>query len=122
MLAEYEQVIPNGADRLMKLLEKQTDHRIAMESQLVRGRVQMTRDGQWIAAGLSVFLVLVAAFLGYFGHDWLAASIGVTTIIGLAVVFVLGKEPGRQAATDEAAAEDDTPPPAPVRAPKKKGR
>lgn len=101
MMAEYQQIIPNGADRLTVLLEKQTAHRIAMETSLVTGRIEVTKTGQRIAAGLSVFFGLVAAFLGYNGHDWLAGSIGVTTIIGLAVVFVLGKEPGRQAAQPE---------------------
>ncbi|WP_137894981.1 DUF2335 domain-containing protein [Ramlibacter sp. 2FC] len=105
MMAEYQHIIPNGADRLMLLLEKQTDHRIDMEARLVIGRIEVTKDGQRIAAGLSLFFGLVAAFLGYFGHDWLAGTIGVTTIIGLAVVFVLGKEPGRQDAKSAAPEE-----------------
>jgi uncharacterized membrane protein len=95
MLAEYANIIPNGADRLLTLLEKQTSHRIAVESMLVSERVSVTKRGQFIAAGLSVFFGLLSAFLGYFGHDWLAGSLGVTTIVGLAVVFVLGKEPGQ---------------------------
>lgn len=96
VLARYGEIIPNGAERLMVLLEKQTDHRISVESKLVSARVLTTSRGQKIAAGLSVFFGLIAAFLGFTGHDWLAGSIGVTTIVGLAVVFVLGKEPGRK--------------------------
>lgn len=95
MLEEYGRVIPDGANRLLILLEKQTDHRIEMESRLVQSRIDVTKRGQIIAAILSVFFGLVACILGYFGHDVLAGSIGVTTIIGLAVVFVLGKEPGK---------------------------
>jgi uncharacterized membrane protein len=105
ILAQYGEIIPHGAERLMVLLEKQTDHRISIESRLVEARVSTTSNGQRIAAGLSVFFGLVAAFLGYTGHDILAGSIGVTTIVGLAVVFVLGKEPGRKTLPGE-----ETPP------------
>lgn len=101
ILAHYSEIIPNGADRLMVLLEKQTDHRISVESRLVDARVSTTSKGQWIAFGLSMFFGLIAAFLGYTGHDVLAGSIGVTTIVGLAVIFVLGKEPGRPKASEE---------------------
>lgn len=95
LLAQYGEIIPNGAERIMALLEKQTNHRISIEAQLVHARVSTTSKGQLIAACLSVFFGLIAAFLGYTGHDILAGSIGVTTIVGLAVVFVLGKEPGQ---------------------------
>jgi uncharacterized membrane protein len=117
MMAEYGQVIPDGANRLMILVEKQTDHRIAMESELVRGRVAVTKRGQAIAGCLSIFFGLVAGVLGYFNHDVLAGSIGVTTIIGLAVVFVLGKEPG--AGKNRAAPEGEQQPSTP-RAPRKR--
>lgn len=108
MMEDYDRIIPDGANRLMNLLEQQTSHRIAMEEKLVSGNILVTRTGQLIAAVLSVFFGLVAAFLGYFGHDVLAGSIGVTTIIGLAVVFVLGKEPGQRDVDSEA---DVNPPP-----------
>lgn len=117
ILAQYGQIIPNGAERLMVLLEKQTDHRISIESRLVEARVSTTSNGQRIAAGLSVFFGVIALFLGYTGHDWLAGSIGVTTIIGLAVVFALGKEPGSKALP---ATEGELPPKKSTPAPRRK--
>ena len=108
ILAQYGHIIPNGPERMMAQLEKQTAHRIDMEAALVRARVATTRNGQFIAAGLSVFFGLVAAFLGYTGHDVLAGSIGVTTIVGLAVVFVLGKEPGQNSSAQDKPASRPT--------------
>ncbi len=102
MLEHYGKLIPNGPERMMALLEKQTDHRIAMETKLVNGRVSVTRTGQWMAFVLSVFFGSTAAFLGINGHEWLAGTIATTTIIGLAVVFVLGKEPGQTQPKQEA--------------------
>lgn len=110
-MEDYGRIIPDGANRLMSLLEKQTNHRIAMEERIVSGNVSVAKTGQVIAAGLSIFFGLVTTFLGYVGHDVLAGSIGVTTIIGLAVVFVLGKEPGKRDIDDESRASSPSPPP-----------
>lgn len=96
MLEHYGRIIPNGPERMMALLEKQTDHRIAMETKLVNGRVSITRTGQWMAFALSIFFGSTAVYLGINGHEVLAGTIATTTIIGLAVVFVLGKEPGQK--------------------------
>lgn len=52
MMAGYAKVIDDGPNRLMKLLEKQTDHRIEMESKLVGTKVSTTKHGQYFAAVL----------------------------------------------------------------------
>ncbi|MGH8832880.1 MAG: DUF2335 domain-containing protein [Polaromonas sp.] len=96
MLEHYGRIIPNGPERMMALLEKQTEHRVNMETKLVDGRASVTKTGQWMAFILSLFFGSMAAFLGYTGHEWLAGTIATTTIVGLAVVFVLGKEPGQK--------------------------
>lgn len=108
MLEHYERLIPNGAERMMVLLEKQTGHRIAMESKLVDGRIMATQTGQWMAFVLSILFGSAAAYLGATGHEWLAGTIATTTIIGLAVVFVLGKEPGQQQPKQEAEPNNPT--------------
>jgi len=96
MLEHYGRIIPDGAERLMALLEKQTDHRVNMETKLVDGRVSVAKTGQWMAFILSLFFGSISVFLGYTNHEWLAGTIATTTIVGLAVVFVLGKEPGQK--------------------------
>lgn len=100
LLEQYGRLVPNAPERLFALLEKQTDHRIAMESALVNGRVTLSRVGQRMAFALSLFFGAIAAVLGYYDHDWLAGTIAATTIVGLAVVFVLGKEPGQTEASE----------------------
>lgn len=117
MLAQYGAVVPDSPERIIRLLEKQTDHRIAMETALVRGQVSSTSRGQFMAFGLSVFFGCVAAWLGYHNHDWLAGVIAATTIVGLATVFVLGRRASPQDAADE---EEPEPPPRSVGKPEKK--
>lgn len=74
MMEDYDRIIPNGANRLVVLSEKQTAHRIAMEEILVTGRVIVTKRGQLFATGLSVF------------SGWWQRSLGTPTMIGLPAV------------------------------------
>lgn len=96
MMEEYARLIPNAPERLMALLEQQTAHRISIESTLVTSKDSLTKRGQWFAFVLSVFFGAITVVLALNGQPVVAGSIGVTTIVGLAVVFVLGREPGQR--------------------------
>lgn len=96
MMEEYARLIPNAPERLMSLLEQQTAHRISMESTLITSRIALTKRGQWFAFFLSIFFGVITVVLALSGHPVVSGSIGVTTIVGLAVVFVLGREPGQK--------------------------
>jgi hypothetical protein len=39
-LAEYNKIIPNGADRIMKMSEKQSEHRMQLELIVVKGQIK----------------------------------------------------------------------------------
>jgi uncharacterized membrane protein len=100
ILAQYGEQIPNGADRIMNLLELQTSHRTELERTVVQGRVQLSSRGQWMAFLLSMFFGCVAAYFGYLGHTKLAGIVLLTTITTLLAVFVLGRLPGKPAANE----------------------
>lgn len=88
---QYSRLIPNGADRLMKLVENQAAHRQTQESRMVYTHRHKTISGQWIAAALSILFGLAAYKLGMAGHDVLAGTIATSTIGGIIAVFVLGQ-------------------------------
>lgn len=44
-----------------------------------------------------MFFGLIALFLGYKGHDWLAGIVFATTVISVGGVFVLNKKPNGDA-------------------------
>lgn len=89
MLAQYNQLIPNGADRLMKLLESETSHRQGLQKTLA----VLSGRGQWLGFFLCLFFGAIGWHLSLNGHDWVAGVLFGTTIIGLVVVFVLGRVP-----------------------------
>lgn len=93
MLAEYDRLIPQGADRLMRLLEVQTRTRQERESRLVDSQVTLPARGQWLGGALCVFFGAIGWNLALNGHDAVAGVLFGTTILGLITVFVLGRMP-----------------------------
>src|SRR4051812_3458088 len=69
MLAEYDRLIPNGAERLMALLERAAAHRQAQEATNLTGRLRLGARGQWLGAALCVLLGAIGWHLTINGHD-----------------------------------------------------
>ncbi|KAF2515080.1 DUF2335 domain-containing protein [Flavobacterium salilacus subsp. salilacus] len=90
-MIEYNSVIPNGADRIMIMAEKQQDHRISMENKVVGHQLKESSRGQLFGFILSIISLLVSGILAYTGHETTGGIIGGATIISLAGIFVLGR-------------------------------
>lgn len=91
--AEYEKILPGSTDRILKMAEKQVDHRISSDNKIIDNTYRQSGRGQILGAILVVMFGVISLILGLTGHDSLAKYIGVTTVIGLAVVFLLNKIP-----------------------------
>lgn len=91
--AEYEKILPGSTDRILKMAEKQVDHRISSDNKIIDNTYRQSGRGQILGAILVVMFGVIILIFGLTGHDSLAKYIGVTTVIGLAVVFVLNKIP-----------------------------
>jgi uncharacterized membrane protein len=100
MLAEYDRLIPGGAERLMKLVENQASHRQQQEARLVKAETSLSMRGQLIGTGLCLFFGLIGWHLSIHGHDGVAGLLFSTTILGLVTVFVLGRAPEAKAGDD----------------------
>lgn len=90
-LAQYNEIIPNGAERIMAMAETQSEHRKALEAKVIQSQTCQSERGQ-IIAGILAFVLIgagVAAFLT--GHDGVAGTIFGVTVVGLVTVFVIGK-------------------------------
>ena len=89
----YEQAMKGATDRIMSMTEQQMAHRIDMEKTVVKKKFFQSTLGQILATDLIVFFGCIAYDLAMHDHDTAAIAIGVTTVVGLAVVFVLNKIP-----------------------------
>jgi uncharacterized membrane protein len=91
MLEGYNRAIPDGGDRLFRLVEGQTNHRQALENRVVDGQLKESGRGQIFAFILALLTLGIgtAAFLT--DHDTVAGVIFGTTVISLTGVFIAGK-------------------------------
>lgn len=92
VLADYNDIINNGAERIMKMAENQSGHRIELEKHAIKEELKQSRNGQIFGFILAVFGIIAAFVLAYLDHDTVAGIFGTTTIVGLVTIFVIGKK------------------------------
>lgn len=90
-LDKFNQIIPNGADRIMRMAEKQSEHRMALERLVVQGQQSQSKAGQWLGFATTVLLTVAGFWIALQGNTAVASVIFGTTILGLASVFIAGK-------------------------------
>jgi uncharacterized membrane protein len=91
-IMKYDTVIPQGADRIMKMAEKQQEHRMNLEAKIVSSQSRQSNLGQWF--GLIIGLVGIGSgtFLAYSGQTTVGGIIAGGTVVSLVSVFVIGKK------------------------------
>jgi len=91
ILSGYNDVLENGAERLMKMAENQSTHRMKLEKHAIGEELKQSKIGQIFGFILAMVGMGIALTLALYGHDTVAGIFGTTTIVGLVTVFVIGK-------------------------------
>ncbi len=91
ILKGYENVLAGSADRILKMAEKQSQHRQDLEKEIIPAQVKQSKRGQEFGLGIGVLGLLLGFALSILGHTVEAGILFTTTIIGLVSVFVIGK-------------------------------
>lgn len=84
LLKEFNDVIPNGADRIMTMAEKQSGHRITLEEKVVNANNRDSFLGVVFAGVIALLIVLGAIFLIYNNKD----VQGFSLLIGASVAYI----------------------------------
>ncbi len=92
ILQGYDKCIKNGAERVLKMAENQSAHRLQLEDHAVKEQLKQSRRGQDYGFAMGVICIIASVTLAIFGHDTIAGIIGGSTIIGLVTVFIIGKK------------------------------
>jgi len=95
-LAVYDQHIPGGADRIMKMAEKQSDHRIAIETRVISSQQLQSGLGQIFGLVIAVFGISSGAYVALQGHDAVGGVIAGTTVVSLVYAFISGQRAQRR--------------------------
>jgi uncharacterized membrane protein len=103
-LAAYNQIIPNGADRIMKMAEAQSAHRIQIESLVIGEQQKQSSRGQLFGLIIGLAGLGLGSYVGVSGQPWLGGIIAGGTVVSLVYAFVRGKQ------SQEESLEDKRPP------------
>lgn len=87
----YNDVIPNGGDRLMTTVEKQLNHRIDVENIGVRRTFNQSSTGQWMGFAVAIVFGLIAWDLAKSGFTVAASILGTVDLVALVAIFITGK-------------------------------
>ena len=101
ILAKYNEVIPNGAERMMQAFEKQQEHRQGLEKDVVKGNVKAQSRGQWMGLFVSLAVLVLAGYIAHTGNQLAGGGVAIADIATLAGVFVYGKHVQRQELGDK---------------------
>lgn len=89
----YKEVLPDAPERIMSMAEKNNESRIQLTNKSERHEFIKTILGQVFGFVLSIGFGGGAIYLGVLGHDVLAGTLGCTTVVSLAGIFVLNRLP-----------------------------
>ena len=103
LLAKYNDVIPNGAERIMAMAERQSAHRESLEARVINGNVASQTRASYFA-----FIVLLSAILGgifllHEGKSIVGLSTIITSVGGVAGIFFYSKREQRKERAEKAA-------------------
>ena len=91
-LARYEEIQPGAADRILKMAEKQQEHRMVLETKAIGGQVDQSKRGQLFGFILVFVCIAVAVFFAvYFGMTAFAVTFLCVTMVSVVGLFVTGK-------------------------------
>lgn len=92
ILGKYNEILQDGAERIMKMAEHQSGHRIELEKHAIKEELKQSSRGQIFGFILAIIGMAIAFGLALLGHDTVAGIFGTTTIVGLVTIFVIGKK------------------------------
>ena len=95
-LRAYNDIIPQGADRLLRLIENQSEHRQSIEAKVLDRDARRADWGVWTAFALAFTAILSGSFLVFHGHDWAglgSQGLGIGTLV---YTFIYGTNSRRE--------------------------
>lgn len=92
LMRDYNAIIPNGAERIMNVFEKQSDHRMKLERWTIGWQLAQSQLGQFFAFLLGLSAIGGSIYCILQGHEWGGAFLAGGGLTSLVVAFLKGKE------------------------------
>ncbi len=88
ILQQYNNIVPDAAERIIRMAEKQSDHRMDLERKVVDSNILKSYLGMIIAAGIAVYGLYIAKEISINGNPWAAGIIAALDLGGLISVAI----------------------------------
>ena len=88
ILQQYNNIVPDAAERIIHMAEKQSDHRMGLERKVVDSNILKSYLGMIIAAGIAVYGLYIAKEISINGNPWAAGIIAALDLGGLISVAI----------------------------------
>lgn len=105
ILEKYEVIVPGAAERIFKLLESQTHHRIALEKKVINSETRNSTLGIVAAFIISFLFFVLAGYAIYTGSPIAGAIIGGINLGSIVWVFIYGSKTRREERLEKARLE-----------------
>ncbi len=96
LLAKFGEIIPNGADRILKMAENQSKHRQCIEKWAVIGGTILSHFGVLCAACIALGALYFGSGLVQNGHTVEGSILGGGGLTGLVAAFIYGTRSRRE--------------------------
>ncbi|MEX0813026.1 MAG: DUF2335 domain-containing protein [Chitinophagales bacterium] len=90
--AQYEQILPGAADRILVMAEENAQDRKKINTKIVDADIKRSLTGQILGFILSILFIGAAIVCAYFDQPFPASVLGVGGFSSIISIFVLGKK------------------------------
>ncbi len=96
LLSKYDEIIPNGADRILKMAESQSSHRQYIERWAVIGGTVLSYFGVLCALVIALYTLYLGSKLIHGGNVVSGSIFASSGLIGLVTAFIYGTRARRE--------------------------
>jgi uncharacterized membrane protein len=90
MLKRYDDVLSGGAERIVRMVEKQSDHRMSLETRVVSADIKRANWGLVTAFIVALAGLGVTVFLAAIGEAVVGGAVGAADFGSVVGVFIYG--------------------------------
>lgn len=101
IFAGYEKVLKGAADRILKMAERQAEHRQSLEKQELESETGVISRGQWFAFIVTILVVIAGVSLMAIGKSPWGLALILTDLSLLAGIFLFDKYQAHKSMEDQ---------------------